>query len=61
MTLHTKPSAPTEHQAAARVNDAAAVFLDETGPSADTPALITSTNARELFGLWLGESVADAV
>lgn len=61
MTLHTTPSAPSEHQAAARVNGAAAVFLDATGPSADIPTFITSTNARELFGLRPGESVADAI
>lgn len=36
-------------------------FLDDEGPSLDVPLFITRTNARELFGLRPGETVAQAV
>lgn len=36
-------------------------FLDEDGPSEEIPLHITTTNARELFGLRPGETVAQAV
>nr|WP_017172706.1 hypothetical protein [Xanthomonas phaseoli] len=35
-------------------------FLDDDGPSLDIPLFITRTNARELFGLRPGETVAQA-
>ncbi|WP_244099584.1 hypothetical protein [Burkholderia pyrrocinia] len=35
-------------------------FLDDEGPSLDVPLFITKTNARELFGLHPGETVAQA-
>jgi hypothetical protein len=35
-------------------------FLDEEGPSADIPSFISTTNARELFQLRPGETVAQA-
>ncbi|OSO81228.1 hypothetical protein [Burkholderia pseudomallei] len=35
-------------------------FLDDEGPSLDVPMFITKTNARELFGLRPGETVAQA-
>lgn len=35
-------------------------FLDDEGPSADIPAFITTTNARELYDLRPGETVAQA-
>ena len=35
-------------------------FLDDEGPSADIPPFITTTNARELYGLRSGETVAQA-
>ncbi|WP_454764042.1 pirin [Cupriavidus campinensis] len=35
-------------------------FLDDEGPSLDVPLFITRTNARELFGLRPGETVAEA-
>ncbi|ARK51454.1 pirin [Burkholderia pseudomallei] len=35
-------------------------FLDNEGPSLDVPLFITRTNARELFGLRPGETVAQA-
>ncbi|MFG7107709.1 hypothetical protein ACGYWM_23755 [Burkholderia pseudomallei] len=35
-------------------------FLDDEGPSLDVPLFITKTNARELFGLRPGETVAQA-
>ncbi|QDW51995.1 pirin [Burkholderia sp. KBS0801] len=35
-------------------------FLDDEGPSLDVPMFITRTNARELFGLRPGETVAQA-
>ena len=35
-------------------------FLDDEGPSADIPPFITTTNARELYGLRPGETVAQA-
>ncbi|KVP14763.1 hypothetical protein WJ85_13595 [Burkholderia ubonensis] len=35
-------------------------FLDDEGPSLDIPLFITRTNARELFGLRSGETVAQA-
>lgn len=36
-------------------------FLDDEGPSADLPAFISTTNARELHGLRPGETVAQAI
>ena len=36
-------------------------FLDDDGPSADLPAFIPTTNARELYGLRPGETVAQAI
>lgn len=36
-------------------------FLDDDGPSDDLPPVPTLTNARELFGLREGETVADAI
>jgi len=36
-------------------------FLDDDGPSGDLPPMPTLTNARELFGLREGETVADAI
>ncbi|WP_129560959.1 hypothetical protein [Paraburkholderia dokdonella] len=36
-------------------------FLDDDGPSLDVPLFITKSNARELFGLRPGETVAQAV
>ena len=35
-------------------------FLDDEGPSADSPPFITTTNARELYDLRPGETVAQA-
>ena len=35
-------------------------FLDDEGPSADIPPFITTMNARELYGLRPGETVAQA-
>lgn len=35
-------------------------FVDDEGPSLDVPLFITRTNARELFGLLPGETVAQA-
>ena len=35
-------------------------FLDDDGPSADIPPFITTTNARELYDLRPGETVAEA-
>ena len=35
-------------------------FLDDEGPSADIPPFITTTNARELYGLRPGETVDQA-
>ena len=35
-------------------------FLDDEGPSNDLPAFISTTNARELYGLREGETVAEA-
>jgi hypothetical protein len=35
-------------------------FLDDEGPSADIPSFISTTNARELFELRPGETVAQA-
>ena len=35
-------------------------FLDDEGPSADIPPFITTTNARELYDLRHGETVAQA-
>lgn len=35
-------------------------FLDDEGPSLDVPLFITKTNARELFDLRPGETVAQA-
>lgn len=36
-------------------------FLDDDGPSNDLPPVPTTTNARELYGLRDGETVADAI
>lgn len=36
-------------------------FLDDEGPSNDLPAFISTTNARELYGLREGETVAEAI
>ena len=36
-------------------------FLDDEGPSADIPPFITTTNARELYGLRPGETVSEAI
>jgi hypothetical protein len=36
-------------------------FLDDDGPSLDVPLFITKSNARELFGLRPGETVAQVV
>ena len=37
------------------------IFLDDEGPSLDVPLFITKTNARDLFGLRPGETLAQAV
>ncbi|MBU9401813.1 pirin [Burkholderia multivorans] len=36
-------------------------FLDDEGPPLDVPLFITRTNARELFGLRPGETIAQAL
>ena len=36
-------------------------FLDDDGPSVEIPHFITTTNARELYGLREGETVAEAI
>lgn len=36
-------------------------FLGDDGPSAEIPPFITTTNARELYGLREGETVAEAI
>lgn len=36
-------------------------FLDDEGPSAEIPPFITTTNARELYGLRPGETVSEAI
>ena len=36
-------------------------FLDDDGSSAEIPPFITTTNARELYGLREGETVAEAI
>ena len=36
-------------------------FIDDDGPSNDLPPVPTTTNARELYGLRDGETVADAI
>jgi hypothetical protein len=36
-------------------------FLEDDGPSAEIPHFITTTNARELYGLHEGETVAEAI
>jgi len=36
-------------------------FLDDDGPSAEIPPFITTTNARELYGLRSGETVSEAI
>lgn len=41
--------------------DMAPAFLDDEGPSNDLPAFISTTNARELYGLREGETVAEAI
>ena len=37
------------------------VFLVDDGPSAEIPPFITTANARELYGLREGETVAEAI
>lgn len=41
--------------------DMALAFLDDDGPSGDLPPVPTLTNARELYGLREGETVAEAI
>lgn len=36
-------------------------FLEDDGPSAEIPPFITTTNARELYGLGDGETVVEAI
>lgn len=36
-------------------------FLDDDGPSAEIPHFVTTTNARELYGLRESETVAEAI
>ena len=36
-------------------------FLNDEGPSNDLPAFISTTNARELYGLREGETVVEAI
>lgn len=36
-------------------------FLDDEGPSVEIPPFITTTNARELYGLRPGETVPEAI
>lgn len=36
-------------------------FLDDDGPSVEIPHFITTANARELYGLREGETVAEAI
>lgn len=36
-------------------------FLEDDGPSAEIPPFITTTNARELYGLREGETVVEAI
>lgn len=36
-------------------------FLDNDGPSTEIPPFITTTNARELYDLRLGETVSEAI
>lgn len=36
-------------------------FLDDEGPSSDLPTFISTTNARELYGLREGETVTEAI
>lgn len=36
-------------------------FLDDEGPSEDLPSFISTTNARELYGLREGETVPEAI
>lgn len=36
-------------------------FLDDEGPSVDLPSFISTTNARELYGLREGETVLEAI
>lgn len=36
-------------------------FLNDEGPSDDLPAFISTTNARELYGLREGETVVEAI
>lgn len=43
------------------MTDQEPAFLDEEGPSDDLPTFISTTNARELYGLREGESVGDAI
>ena len=58
---------PVDNDAAARGDDLVKgdgamkpVFLDDEGPSADIPPFISTTNARKLFGIRPGETVAEA-
>ncbi|MBD2939832.1 hypothetical protein G5C41_18980 [Burkholderia pseudomallei] len=52
---------PSDSQAnVALVGQLEPTFLDDEGPSLDVPLFITRTNARELFDLRPGETVAQA-
>lgn len=52
---------PSDSQAnVALVGQLEPTFLDGEGPSLDVPLFITRTNARELFDLRPGETVAQA-
>lgn len=58
-------NALSEEDAAASCDDLAngalePAFLNDEGPSGDIPPFITTTNARELYGLRAGETVAQA-
>lgn len=53
----------SEQDAAASGDDLAdeePAFIDDVGPSRDIPPFITTTNARELYDLRPGETVAEA-
>ena len=58
----------SEQDAAASGEDLAEIdgslepaFLDDDGPSAEIPPFITTTNARDLYDLREGETVAEAI
>jgi hypothetical protein len=56
----------TELDAAASSDDLAEAleepaFLDDDGPSTEIPPFITTTNARELYDLRVGETVPEAI